>query len=77
MDESLHDEVIQVTKALVAMLNEATSIVDFFKKHDEVKKVRQGIKRTLLNAENAVLGDAELRKAVMDRFMELAKVKFK
>ena len=77
MDESTHDEVIRITKSLVTMLNEATSIVDFFKKQDEVKKVKLNIKRALIDSKNDALGDADLRKAVMDRFMELAKVKFK
>ncbi len=76
LDESTHDEIISITKKLVTILNEATSIVDFFKKGDEVKNVRKQIKRTLLDADNETLHDSELRKAVMDRFMELAKVKF-
>ena len=77
INEATHDEVIAVTKNLVTMLDEATSIVDFFKKSDEVKNVRKQIKRTLLDADSEVLHDAGLRNAVMDRFMELAQVKFK
>lgn len=77
IDEATHDEVIVVTKNLVTMLNEATAIVDFFKKADEVKNVRKQIKRTLLHAKNEILHDGGLRQAVMDRFMELAQVKFK
>ena len=42
-----------------------------------IKKVRKQIKRTLLNANNVTLHDPDLRKAVMDRFMELSVVKFK
>ena len=41
----------------MAMLDEATAIVDFFKKQDEIKKVRWAIKRTLLDAENETLHD--------------------
>jgi type I restriction enzyme R subunit len=77
IDEVTHDEVISVTKNLVTMLDEAAAIVDFFKKTDEVKNVRKQIKRTLLDADNEVLHDSSLRNAVMDRFMELAQVKFK
>ena len=77
ISESIHDEVIEVTKELVTMLNEATAIVDFFKKANEVKTVRKQIKRTLLDADSEVLHDSGLRNAVMDRFMELAQVKFK
>lgn len=74
--EAVHDEVIQVTKDLVTMLDEATGIVDFFKKQDEVKKVKLNIKRKLLDAKDKTLHDPDLRTAVMDRFMELARVKF-
>lgn len=73
-DEATHDEVIQVTKDLVTMLDEATAIVDFFKKQDEVKKMKKRIKRRILEAS---FDNDELRTVVMDRFMELAKVKFK
>ncbi|WP_293931776.1 type I restriction endonuclease subunit R [Iodobacter sp.] len=74
LNEALHDEVIQVTKALVAMMDEATCIVDFFKKPDEIKRMQKNIKRTIVEAS---FDDEALRRVVMDRFMELAKVKFK
>ncbi len=74
LDEATHDEVIQVTRDLVMMLDEATDIVDFFKKQDEIKKVKKRIKRRILDTS---FDDADLRKAAMDRFMELAQVKFK
>jgi type I restriction enzyme R subunit len=53
------------------MLDEATQIVDFFKKWDEQKRVRKDIKRIVI--ENF---DESLVKPVSERFMELAKVKF-
>ena len=74
MDESTDDEVIAVIKDLVSMLNEATSIVDFFKKGDEIKKVKKQIKRRITETS---FDDPDIRSAVMDRFMELAQVKFK
>jgi len=74
LSEATHDEVIQVVKDLVDMLNDATAIVNFFDKHDEIKSVKRNIKRRILETS---FDDAELRKVVMDRFMELAKVKFK
>ncbi|MBW2185153.1 MAG: type I restriction endonuclease subunit R [Deltaproteobacteria bacterium] len=74
INETIHDEVIVVTKQLVSMLDEATEIVDFFNKQNEIKRVQKKIKRTIIETS---FDDAELRKAVMDRFMELAKVKFK
>jgi type I restriction enzyme R subunit len=64
---------VAVTKDLVGMLDEATEIVDFFKKQDEIKAVKKKIKRELLETS---FDDEDLRKAVMDRFMQLAKVKF-
>lgn len=77
IDEDIHDEVVKVTRELVTMLDEATNIVGFFTKQDEIKEAKKRIKRTLLDAKNETLHDVELRKAVMNRFMELAQVKFK
>ena len=74
IDQPTHDEVIAVTKDLVDMLDEVTEIVDFFKKQDEVKRMKKNIKRRIVESP---FDDKELRKVVMDRFMELAKVKFK
>jgi len=73
IDEATHEEVILVTQDLVDMLDDATEIVDFFNKQDEIKAVKRKIKRKLVEAS---FDDKELRKAVMERFMELAKVKF-
>jgi len=47
--------------------------VDFFSKQNEIGSVKKKIKRRIIETS---FDDAELRKAVMDRFMELAKVKF-
>lgn len=74
LDEAAHDEIIQVTKTLVDMMDEATNIVDFFKKPDEVKRVKKNIKRAIV-ASN--FNDEALYEVLQDRFMELAKVKFK
>jgi type I restriction enzyme R subunit len=73
VDEATHEEVIAVTKDLVTMLDEATHIVDFFKKGDEVKRMKKNIKRRIVEAS---FDDPALRTAVMDRFMELARVKY-
>ncbi len=72
--EARHDEIIQLTKELVQMLDEATHIVDFFNKHDEIKRVQRDIKRSLV-ASN--FDEPEIINQVKDRFMDLAKVKFK
>lgn len=74
LDEVTIAEIIEVTKALVVVMNEATGIVDFFKKPDEMKRMQKNIKRTIVESS---FDDEGLRKVVMDRFMDLAKVKFK
>lgn len=73
LDEKIHDEIITLTKKLVTMMDDASQIVDFFKKQDEVKDVKKNIKRGILDTS---FGDKKLVKAVTDEFMELAKVKF-
>lgn len=73
IDQSTHDEVIGITRDLVTMLDEATGIVDFYKKQDEVKRMKKNIKRRIVDSS---FDKPDIRTAVMDRFMELAKVKF-
>ena len=72
MDARTSEKVKEVVRFLVAMLDEATRIVDFFNKWDEQKRVKRDIKRVVI--ENF---DESMVKPVTDRFMELAKVKFK
>ena len=72
IDEATHDKVKDVVKSLVEMMDEATQIVGFFEKWDEQKRVKRDIKRAII-AEF----DESLVKPVTDRFMELAKSKFK
>jgi type I restriction enzyme R subunit len=74
LSESTHQEIIDLTKMLVEMMDEASNIVDFFKKHDEIKSMKRKIKHGLLDTSFG--DDSKLRKAVIDGFMELAKVKF-
>jgi len=62
----------QVVQTLVQILHEATQIVDFFDKWDEQKRIKRDIKRIII--ENF---DESLVEKVTERFMELAKVKFK
>lgn len=75
LSESTHQEIIDLTKKLVEMMDEASNIVDFFKKHDEVKRMRKKIKQGLI-LETSFGDDDALRKTVIDHFLELAKVKF-
>lgn len=72
LDEKAHETLKEVVQSLVTMLDEATQIVDFFKKWDEQKTVKKKIKHTILKHY-----DVSLVKPVTDRFMELAEVKFK
>lgn len=73
MDAQTQEKVKEVTRSLVAMLDEATQIVDFFDKWDEQRRVKRKIRRVII--EN--FDDESLVKPVTDRFMELAEVKFK
>ena len=74
LDEATHEEVIAVTRDLVAMLDEATGIVGLFDKPNEIKWMKRNIKRRIVDSS---FDDPALRTAVMDRFMELARHKFR
>jgi len=72
LDEVTYETIKEVVQSLVKMLDEASQIVDFFKKFDEQKAVKKNIKRMVIKH-----FDLSLVKPVTDRFMELAQVKFK
>ena len=72
--DDVHKRIIGVVKHLVQMMGEATKIVDFFRKEDEQKRIKKEIKRTILKEE---FGSREIVAAISDRFMDLARVKFK
>ena len=72
LDEQTTEKVKTVVQALVNMLEEASKIVDFFSKWDQQKRVRKDMKRVVI--ENF---DESLVRPITDRFMELARVKFK
>jgi type I restriction enzyme R subunit len=74
VDEATHQQVIEVVKQLVDMMQEATGIVDFFSKWNEVKAMKKRIKRTILSED---FGSKELVEAISERFMDLAQAKFK
>ena len=73
VNEDLHLKSKRVAQQLVAMMDEATKIVDFFDKSDEKQTVRKKIRRTIIGE----FDDQGLVKPVTDRFMELAEVKFR
>ena len=73
VDAVTFDEIKSTTQTLVDTFNEATQIVDFFSKLDEVKRMKKEIKRTILDQS---FGDPSLVKVLQERFMELGKTKF-
>ncbi|WP_298443803.1 type I restriction endonuclease subunit R [uncultured Ferrimonas sp.] len=73
VDETNSEAVKATTQLLVQMLDEATDIVDFFNKPDEVKRMKKEIKRRVLKQP---FGNKELVAVLQDRFMELAQTKF-
>lgn len=76
-DDSLsdmeHDEIKATSQQLVAMFDEATQIVDFFDKRDEVRRMKKEIKRAILECSYSA---PALVKVVQDRFLELARTRF-
>ncbi|WP_028117806.1 type I restriction endonuclease subunit R [Ferrimonas senticii] len=73
MDEASAEAVKSTTQLLVQMLEEATEIIDFFSKADEVKRMKKEIKRAVLAQP---FGCKELVIVLQERFMELAQTKF-
>ncbi len=73
IEETTHDAIKQTTQTLVTMLDEATNIIDFFSKQDEVKRMKKEIKRAVLDQPFA---DKALVNILQERFMDLAKTKF-
>ena len=73
MDEETHQQVLDLTKELVAEFQEATQIVGFFQRDDEIRSARLKIRRAILDQP---FGTRDLVQAVTDRFMDLAKVRF-
>ena len=67
-------ELVRVTGEIVQTIEDVAYIVDFFDKEDEKKKVRQLLKRKLMDTS---FGDNDAtRKRIINRFMGLAKTKF-
>jgi type I restriction enzyme R subunit len=73
LEDAVHTEIKATTQALVAMFDEATQIVDFFNKADEVKRMKKEIKRAVLDTS---FGDKSIVGIVQDRFIDLGKVRF-
>lgn len=74
MDEETHQRVLDLTKELVTEFQEATQIIGFFDKWDEVARIKRQIKRSILDQP---FGDKALVDAVTERFMDLGKRHFR
>ena len=74
MDEAAHKRVLSLVKKLVDQFEKGTKIVGFFLKKNEIKLMERNIKHSMVEEG---FEDRELIKVVKERFMELAKVKFK
>ena len=66
-------KIITLTQQLVQMIDEATTIVGFFEKWDEKKRVKKEIKRAIIHAGF----DKTVAQSITDRLLKLAEVKFK
>lgn len=73
MDEETHQRVLDLSRKLVADLQDATRIVGFFDKWDEVARIKLHIKRSILEQP---FGNRALVDVVTERFMDLARVRF-
>ena len=74
LEVDTEEEIKATTQALVTIFDEATQIVDFFNKQDEVKRMKKEIKRAILDTS---FGEKAIVSVLQDRFMDLGKVKFK
>ena len=74
MSEETNQKVLSLVKKLVNQFEDASQIIGFFQKQDEIKTMERNIKRSMIEED---FDDQELRKVVIERFMDLAKVKFK
>jgi type I restriction enzyme R subunit len=74
MDEETHQQVLDLTKQLVGEFQEATRIVGFFDKWDEVARIKLQIKRSILDQP---FGDKALVDAVTEAFLALGKRHFR
>jgi type I restriction enzyme R subunit len=74
LDEETHQRVLDMTKELVGEFQEATQIVGFFDKWDEVARIKRQIRRSILDQP---FGEKDLVDAVTERFMDLGKRHFR
>jgi len=72
-NKNSHDLAKKFSKEIISFLNEASQIVDFFKKPDEIRRLKREIKNSLIEIPNL---NEDLTKEVTDSFMDLARHRF-
>jgi len=72
-EDNAHKEAKKFSIKIIKFLNEASQIVDFFNKPDEIRRLKREIKNTLMEMPHA---NEELVREVTDSFMDLAKHRF-
>ena len=74
LDDDQLKAVKETTQKLVMMFDETTQIVDVFNKPDQIKTMKKSIKRAVVDQP---FYSAELNNALQERFIELAKTKYR
>ena len=72
-EDNAHQEAKKFSIKIVRFLNEASQIVGFFDKSDEIRRLKREIKNTLMEMPHA---NEELLNEVTDNFMDLARHRF-
>ena len=72
-EDNAHQEAKKFSIKIIKFLNEASQIVDFFNKSDEIRRLKREIKNTLMEMPHA---NEELLNEVTDNFMDLARHRF-
>ena len=73
-NETMREKLRSATIEVVEKIKEATFIIDFFRKEDEINTLRRDLKHILTDHD---IDDKTLRNKIIDRFVEQAEVKFK
>ncbi|MBA6421702.1 type I restriction endonuclease subunit R [Pseudomonas sp. 5Ae-yellow] len=73
LNEETHEQIKLTVRELVEMFEDATQIVDLFKKDDEIKRMKKAIKHTVLDQP---FGNVDIVKALQERFLDLARSRF-
>ncbi len=75
LDRQQQAEIRQIARDIVAMLQQATQIVDFFYKQDEIKSMRKQIRRRLMDS-TLDRSAEQVTRRVTDQCIALARIQF-